>query len=94
MKINLNVCTPGQLLKQKCGNIAIYIKCDPTFFEETDRCYPHLVCDLDEPWDPYIYTDEGLFSIENPNSRLNIVEILPLGTIVLFAKTKSATTNN
>ena len=89
MAINLKTCTPGQLLKQKCGDIAIYIKCDPTF-SEIDKSYSHLVYDLDEPWDLYTYTDEGIHCIESPRSPLNIVEILPLGTIVLFNKTTLA----
>ena len=93
MTINLKTCTPGQLLKQKCGQIAIYIKCDPTF-SEIDCCYSHLVYDLDEPWDIYTYTDEGIHCIESTNSPINIVEILPLGTIVLFNKTTVANAND
>lgn len=71
MTVDLSTCVPGQLCVNKDGEHLTYVK----KFDDLLH-YPHLF--LDQHSSEKTFTNDGIYDFRYPNSKYNIVRIIPM----------------
>ena len=71
MAVNLNTCVPGQKCVNRNGKYLTYLNKLPDNLR-----YHHLL--LDEDSNEKTFTNDGIYDLNYPNTKYNILRILPM----------------